>query len=470
MPVSTSYAIPLLSQNQPLILYELNEVPWRVVDWYAFMRPFSSLAYILKHSVTYTSFTRDEGELHPWTTWPTVHRGVTNVDHEIFFINQNIELANKNYPPVWHTLKDNGVRVGIFGSLQSYSPNIDPTYEFYISDTFSPGDNTWPLKYSAFQRFNLRQVRQDGAIAGKIQLSAGLITDVLQMLRTGLRFTTCIALANHLIHEKFNVWYRSRRSVLQSLVAFDFFVDALHNHNPEFCTFFTNHVAGMMHRYWKYTFPNDFSFQLQSKYDIFCSKNILYAMDVVDVQLSKLLSYVSERRGRLMIASSMGQEAVYRDAYCGEWRIADFQLFFRTIGWIKPVTNMLAMQPDFNFSFDSEAHARHFVCLVSSLTDSNGISIWKRIRQVDNTVNLGLSPSKTALYEHRARLNHKDGSSKSLSIIELGIDMINRDPGTGYHQPYGVVMLAGHGIQPLDSRLHIDATEIRPLILKMFNL
>ena len=46
------------------------------------------------------------GELHPWSTWPTVHRGVTNETHRINFINQDLscrrmasdmgKLADKN--------------------------------------------------------------------------------------------------------------------------------------------------------------------------------------------------------------------------------------------------------------------------------------------------------------------------------------------------------------------------------------
>ena len=33
----------------------------------------------------------DEGELHPWSTWPTVHRGVNNNLHKIRFINQDLK-------------------------------------------------------------------------------------------------------------------------------------------------------------------------------------------------------------------------------------------------------------------------------------------------------------------------------------------------------------------------------------------
>src|SRR6266446_6082509 len=97
-----------------LISYELNEVPWRVVDYYLKGRPHSHLRQALEHSISFTTKTSDSGELHPWSTWPTVHRGVYNDRHQIRFINQ--ELSDE-FPPIWELLCRQGVRVGVFGSL-----------------------------------------------------------------------------------------------------------------------------------------------------------------------------------------------------------------------------------------------------------------------------------------------------------------------------------------------------------------
>ena len=44
--------------------------------------------------------------------------------------------------------------------------------------------------------------------------------------------------------------------MVQPVISFDLYLKYLKNTKPEFSTFFTNHVAGMMHRYWKYLFPN----------------------------------------------------------------------------------------------------------------------------------------------------------------------------------------------------------------------
>ena len=68
--------------NQKLILYELNEVPLRLLKEYIQIKPFSALAKIYYDGQFFKTITKDDGELHPWSTWPTVHRGVPNTIHK----------------------------------------------------------------------------------------------------------------------------------------------------------------------------------------------------------------------------------------------------------------------------------------------------------------------------------------------------------------------------------------------------
>jgi hypothetical protein len=458
-----------LKSGQPLLVYELNEVPWRVIDWYVRRKPDSALARILNQARTFTTVTSDEGELHPWTTWPTLHRGVTNDVHKIRFINQSLEGAQA-YPPVWETLQKAGKRVGLFGSLQSYPPPERGGYDFYVPDTFAPGPETWPKKYEAFQRFNLRQTQQDGAQAKPVQFDSSSAGDLLGMLRSGLRLSTCMELANHLIKERLDPLHRSRRSVLQALVAFDMFQDAINHSQPDFCTFFTNHVAGMMHRYWKYTFPEDFGYAINTAEDHFHAESIAFAMDIADMQIGALMNYVDSQNGRLLVATSMGQEAIERGEYLGEWRITNVPQFLRAIAWSSPVRDLLAMQPDFNFVLNSESAAEQFLISTAGLVDANGQSIWKRAQRMGATVNLGLAPSATALATGEVFLTTGGIGNKSLSITELGIEFLKRDPGTGYHQPRGALLVYGKGIHPNDARTEVDSTTVRPAILQMMGL
>ena len=463
--MTTQFELPALLATQPLLLYELNEVPWCVVDWYVARRPNSAIAQLLVGGHTFTTVTRDEGELHPWTTWPSLHRGAYNTEHRIKFINQDLTVAN-SFPPLWESAAAAGIKVGVFGSLQSYPlpVNVERDYLFYVPDTFAPRDETFPASCVPFQRFNLRQTRQDGAQAQDVQLDGSLASDVLGMLHGGLRFRTLGRLVAHLARERINPLHRTRRSVMQAPVAFDFFHALISASQPQFATFFTNHVAGMMHRYWRQSFPEDFPNTASEPADAFHAKSIEFAMDVADEQIARLMDYVAIHKGLLVVASSMGQEAIDRGVYHGEWRITDMEKFVRAAGWEHAYENVLAMQPDFNFVFDSDASARRFAEHMQRLTDCNGTSIWKRAQVLANTVNMGLSPSVDALEDARVFVMQPDGKNQPRALNELGIECLQRDPGTGYHQPNGTLFFWGDMIKPKDARNEIELSSVRGIL------
>ena len=62
--------------NKRLLIYELNEVPKKIVIDFIKKRPSSTLAKIIKEGSFLETYASDQEELHPWSTWPTVYRGV----------------------------------------------------------------------------------------------------------------------------------------------------------------------------------------------------------------------------------------------------------------------------------------------------------------------------------------------------------------------------------------------------------
>ena len=54
---------------------------------------------------------------------------------------------------------------------------------------------------------------------------------------------------------------------MQPILSFDLYFKCLNKYQPDFSTFFSNHVAGIIHRYWRDIFPEDFiddSYQIQN--------------------------------------------------------------------------------------------------------------------------------------------------------------------------------------------------------------
>jgi hypothetical protein len=104
---------------QKILLFEINEVPFRVIDYYCDMRPTSTLARILSRSRQYETVIEDSLALDPWISWPTMHRGVPDNKHQILHLGQVLDEVDAQYPPIWRLLKQAGVSVGVFGSLHS---------------------------------------------------------------------------------------------------------------------------------------------------------------------------------------------------------------------------------------------------------------------------------------------------------------------------------------------------------------
>ena len=448
-----------------VIVYEANEIPWRVAAAFVQKKPRSTLARLLRNAHTYTTHTKDSGELHPWTTWPTLHRGVYNDVHNIRFINQDLP---RDWPPLWEILEGAGIRTGVFGSLQSY-PIPHGDYAFFVPDTFARGPETHPRKYEAFQRFNLRQTKKDGAGATKVILSSEVAADAWRLVRTGLRPKTALRLAKHLIRERADKTYRSRRPVMQAPVAFDFFLDAFRAHQPDFATFFTNHVAGVMHRYWKYSFPEDFEYQVSGSKDAIYKKNLDYAMAIVDEQLTVLKDIADKTNALLLVCSSMGQEAVVRPEYNGEFRIHDEEAFCRYIGFTGPCSMNLAMQPDFSFEFENEGDRKAFRKATERVITKSGDPLFT-YKETDRSLNLNLKAPKDCLEKEIVFVRFDDGAVREVAINQMGIDKLWRDEGTGYHQPRGMALFYRKDLPKHDARTVVESIQIAPTLLSMFGV
>ena len=168
----------MVTKKKGIIFYELLGTSV-MIEKYIELRPKSTFAKLINNSDLINTFTNDVGELHPWTTWPTLHRGVNNNLHKIQFINQELEI-NKKYPPIWDILQKNKISVGVYGSLQSYPPIKSKYIKYYLPDTFSPSYEAYPKELEDFQKFNLSICKDNKAVANSIK--GDLYLDFLKLV------------------------------------------------------------------------------------------------------------------------------------------------------------------------------------------------------------------------------------------------------------------------------------------------
>lgn len=146
-----------------IIMFELNEVPFRILDHFADLMPNSSLGKLKTKSRAYETYTEDTGHLSPWITWPSLHRGVHNEDHQISDFGIDTSLADKEFPPIWSILARSSIKTGVFGSLHSYPlPHDLSNFAFYVPDTFAPSPECFPGRLRVFQDFNLKMAGMNG--------------------------------------------------------------------------------------------------------------------------------------------------------------------------------------------------------------------------------------------------------------------------------------------------------------------
>ena len=434
-----------------ILIYELNEVPWRVVDFYLQHRPYAYLHQFMKNASHLTTHTVDSGELHPWSTWPTMHRGASNDTHEIRYINQDRSCGDAA-PPVWQLLASAGKTVGICGSLQSYPPMENSNALFHVPDTFAPGSETRPERYSAFQRVNLKLTGENKAVAKGYGFTDML--DGAQLLRSGVSIKTGFRLMQHLLKERADSKHKALRATMQAHVAFDVFLDALKQTKPDYAAVFSNHVAGMMHRYWKYAFPEDFNYSLaDSDFDRFHSQSILKAMDIFDEQLGVLEQFANREGYDIVVSSSMGQEAVERGEYIPELKLDDESLLASVMGFQGAFRMLLAMQPDVALEFVSQQKLQEFVQALPRLADSEGQQILvKRYDEQGLTLNISVCRSKAIAESGTLYLD-----DKPIPMGDLGFSLIERDQGTGYHQPEGIWLWKGAEQPRTSGRALVDS-------------
>ncbi len=445
-----------------LIIYELNELPRKLLDYYISLKPNSNLSNFKKHGKDLNTFTTDKGELHPWTTWPTFYRGVDNTVHGITSLNQNIE-CEKEYPPVWKFLIKNNISIGIFGSLQSYPPLSSKKVKFYLPDTFAPDYKSYPKILEKFQKFNLKLVSKNSGQIRSIKLTE-IIYFLECILNKSIGINSFLKVLRHLINEKINKNFKKRRSLLQTELSFDLFIKSLKKQRPEFSTYFTNHLAGMMHYYWLDVFPMDFKNPYRDP-DLFNKNSVIKALDIADKQIGLLMSFAQENSYQLWIASSMGQEAIERKDFARIF-IKDFNKIFNLLKLDKSLYKVLpSMYPDINIESNSKKNIDTLIKKFLEIKSLNKKSFFSvRYRKDLNKVNLIYRP-------HDQNKKYLIYAGEKVNIKDIGFEYGTFQKGTGYHSPKGILLTLGDKSNDIfDADEVIDTKNIFSKIIELFEL
>lgn len=452
-----------------IILFELNEVPFRVIDHFAQHHANSSLAQILDKGEQHVTLSKDEGHLHPWSTWPTVHRGVTNEHHKIKDIGENLSELNIKYPSIWDILIKEGVSSGIFSSLHTYPlPKHVEKFKFFVPDPFAAGFETQPKSIEPFQAFNLMMSRASARnVSRKINIKTGLLL-VTTMIKIGVKFKSFKDLFKQLIDERRAPWKTTRRRTYQSVLAFDIFYKLLRKKKPDFTTFFSNHAASTMHRYWAATFPEDYdTIELGDDWIKKYSGEIDFAMKKLDHFLSRLLKFVDNNpEYKLLITSSMGQKATQAKSLETELVVKDLKKLITTLGlntadW-EP---MPAMHPQYNLKVSNEKTIGVLSDILSGLKINGELVKFRTKDDGFFSIDFGHVNLKKGSLQF-------NGDERTFEDFGLENEKIQEEAsGTAYHIPEGSLIIYDPQKEfHVDRNEGVDTRRIAPSILQNYGI
>lgn len=451
---------------RPILLLEINEVPWRLLDRYLDHPELPALQRFFAHAQTRTTIAQDQGELSPWITWPTFHRGIPNSEHGIQFLGQ--EPASFKGQPIWDIYRAQGHSIGIFGSLQSWPPQDPGPGGFYIPDTFARDERCIPARIEPFQGFNLRQTGANGRVINSKSLyDPSNLKFIFKLPGLGIRARTAVAVLRQLVGERLNRKLLARRPIFQGILSWEIF-RGLYDpaHPPAFATFFTNQVAGVMHRYWDHIFPEDFPKDIKVAKSTEHRDTMLFALRSVDQMLEEAMAYC-ERNPEIIVifASSMGQgPKVWKRREGYTLSIAKLERLLKACGMAPgDFEELLAMVPQICARIPDPSHRARIETMLGSATTFSGEKLFAVDTRDDRSSITLITPLQRADIEcGRFKIGGEMRDWNS-----AGIEVHAVEPGTGYHIPEGSMAIYGRGILPDTSRAPLPATQAKNLILAL---
>ena len=470
------FALAETADNKPrsVILFELNEVPYRVLDWYSELKPKSHIAKLAAGSRQYRTYIgeTDDQSLQPVATWSTLHRGVPADQHRVRAFGQPLEKADSDYPPIWRILAEHGARVGVFGSLLSYRmPENLANYAFYFPEPLANEPSTHPAYLSPFQEFNLAMSRLSGRQVSTA-IDWKLVSRIIPTLpKLGLTARTFATVVRQLVGERLKPATKGRRRSIQSVLAFDIFMREIQEKKPVFSTFFTNHVASAQHRFWAALFPEDYPESHYSQEWIDKHKDeIKYAMDIADGFAGRLIKFVTRNPSYiLLVASSMGQEAFNSEPSLSYLAISDFRRFMSAMGFSpEQYEQRSVMMPCYGVALNPD--------LINEFKQKlNSVSIGGKSLTVE--YHDGGYFLIDMSFSNYSGPQHVTFAGKGISFESMGISVVDDEEGaylSADHQPEGILLM----YDPVDSgplpkpsiNDKISVLEIAPSILRHFGV
>ncbi|AUX20839.1 hypothetical protein SOCEGT47_013150 [Sorangium cellulosum] len=452
-----------------VLLLEFNEITWTIVEPMLATGKLPTFARLRREGAWASPRSVDlPPHMDPWVTWVTVHTGVERAVHGATVLEQDPSTIKA--PRTWDYAVDAGKSVGVFGSISAYPPRAVPG--FIVPGTFAPSSATFPRSLEPLQDLNRMQVQVHHRNRRGLSLS-GMLSQGIDVLKLGVKPSTCAAIAAQLAREIVEPHQRFRRIAIQPLINYDVFEALYARHRPDYATWHTNHAAHYMHHYWRAMDDSRFTSPCPKDERRKYGDAVEIGYKLCDRLLARAMGLVDDDT-ILVVASSMGQQPFVNDEYPEgkiTLRFKDISSVLRLMG-ARGVTALTpVMLPQWN------------VTIPDAVERARVKELWGRAHVVGKTSRsafittatgdvLTVTPVCLAEPDPDARYffpGAPNARPEGYPIHEL-FAMDTPTTKQGMHHPTGLLMLWGKGIRAGVEIPDTTNLDIAPTLLHLLNI
>lgn len=348
----------MIKSSKQLILLELNEINFDVVDQYLAEDPsrFPSLKKLLAGARIRTSCEKHYDKLEPWIQWVSVHTSKTFAEHSVFRLG---DIVSSSVPQIFEQLEQAGYKVGAISAMNAENRLNNPAY--FIPDpwTQTPTDSSW---WSRSLGQAVSQAVNDNAQAritlkSAVQVALGL-----------MRFARVVHYKKYLsliMASRHKPWLKP---LVLDLLLHDLHWTMFNSKRPNFSTLFLNAGAHIQHHYF---------FNAEPIRKISKNKNPSWYVGELQDPLADVLSlydmivgeYFSRADTDVLLATGLAQKPYERVKYY--YRLKTHANFLLGLG-IKFTDVFPRMTRDFLINFQNADHAIEAQNILASVRVGDG--------------------------------------------------------------------------------------------------
>lgn len=418
--------------------------------------------------------------ISPWIIWPSVYTGMTPQQHGIVGFGQDTSHIRGRC--VWDVLDEQGIRIGVLGSLMSYPPRTKGNAAYYVPESLADEASCIPEAARALQEFCVFSARNYSESFGSSAATA--VKLLLRTRQSGVRVKNIWRTLQQMPMEAIKgPSHYPERAMLHSYLTWDAFCALYPGSKPRYASVHMNHVAYVQHRYWRASEPERFASELsptdqrffyssaeRDRYEQKFAHWIETAFRYTDERLGELLQMVDERTV-VLVGTALGVrpfDPAKGEIYNPVVRLVAERELFDAVGW-RGYTVLHQMNPDVTVNFASPEAAQAAQAAIEGLHVHPGEELFT-VQRKGPQLFLELNMPRRATLEEELRIRHRDRPELSIPLERHIHEHPTNDQSTSHHKDSGWLLAYCKGSALEAKKDVISVTDIAPTILSLYGI